>query len=108
MRNGTSKSAYALLWLLRVVLLTCLALLFLTIFVGCGVRQPDVKPTFVCLVPENLLEATSVPPMNDETVYQIIMEATELRNALHQANLDKAQIAYFIDQHCKPKDDKGG
>lgn len=106
MENETSKIASALLWLLRVLLAACLILLCLTIFAGCAAKPPDVKPTFTCLVPENLVEATSVPPMNDETVYQIIMEATELRNALHQANFDKAQIKYFIDQHCKPKNDE--
>lgn len=88
----------------RPLLIAGLLLFLIVLLTSCawrGESRPAAPQIFPCRVPQALVEATPAPPMQDETVLQLIVEATELRNALHQANFDKSLLKEYIERVCK-------
>lgn len=77
-----------------------LALICLSLCASCAAPAPRVVevPVYQCYSKPELLAATPEPPMQDETVGQLLEEAQALRQALRACNQDKKAIQALIDR----------
>lgn len=75
--------------------------LCLTMCVGCaGLSQaaPQKPP---CRVPQVHLQPIVPPPLLDRTGMDLLVENGLLRDALRQANADRADVMTFIQERCQ-------
>lgn len=76
-------------------------LLLLCLCASCAELKPDAPSTSRCLVPLAQLESREEPPLQDQTVGDLLKENDAVREAFRLSETDKALTKKFILDRCK-------